>query len=83
MKQAQYSPLTVAEMATSLYAANEGYLDDVDVDKVLDFEAALHASLKSNYADLASKINAKGGWDAEIITEVKACIEAFKASGVY
>ena len=83
MKQAQYSPLTVAEMAISLYAANEGYLDDVDVDKVLDFEAALHASLKSNYADLASKINAKGGWDAEIITEVKACIEAFKASGVY
>ena len=83
MKQAQYSPLTVAEMAVSLYAANEGYLDDVDVDKVLDFEAALHASLKSNYADLASKINAKGEWDAEIITEVKACIEAFKASGVY
>ncbi|HBQ44517.1 MAG TPA: F0F1 ATP synthase subunit alpha [Thiomicrospira sp.] len=83
MKQAQYSPLTVAEMAISLYAANEGYLDDVDVDKVLDFEAALHASLKSNYADLASKINAKGEWDAEIITEVKACIEAFKASGVY
>ncbi len=42
MKQKQYSPLSVAEMAVSLFAANEGYLDDVDIKKVVDFEAALH-----------------------------------------
>ncbi len=83
MKQKQYSPLTIAEMAASLYAANEGYLDDVDVDKVLDFEAALHATLKSDYAELAAKINEKGGWDDEIISGVKACCDAFKANGVY
>ena len=41
MKQKQYAPMSVAEMGTSLFAANEGYLRDVEVDKVLDFEAAL------------------------------------------
>ena len=83
MKQKQYSPLTIAEMAISLYSANEGYLDDVEVDKVLDFEAALHASLNSDHAELAAKINEKGGWDDEIISGVKACCDAFKANGVY
>ena len=83
MKQMQYAPLTIAEMAVSLYAANEGFLDDVEVDKVLAFEAALHASLNSEHAELAAKINEKGGWDDEIISGVKAMIEAFKANGVY
>jgi F-type H+-transporting ATPase subunit alpha len=83
MKQKQYSPLTIAEMAVSLYAANEGYLDDVEVEKVLDFEAALHAYLNSEKADLAAKINEKGDWNDDIITDVKAMVEAFKANGVY
>ena len=42
MKQKQYSPLSVAEMALSLFSANEGFLDKVEVEKVLDYEAALH-----------------------------------------
>ncbi|BBN60680.1 F0F1 ATP synthase subunit alpha [Hydrogenovibrio marinus] len=83
MKQKQYAPLTIAEMATSLYAANEGYLDDVEVEKVLDFEAALHAFMNSEHADLAASINAKGDWNDDIVAGVKACIEAFKANGVY
>jgi len=83
MKQKQYTPLTIAEMATSLYAANEGFLDDIDVDKVLAFESALHADLNSTHAELAAKINEKGGWDDEIIAGVRAMIEAFKANGVY
>lgn len=83
MKQKQYTPLTIAEMAISLYSANEGYLDDVEVEKVLDFEAALHAFMNSEHTDLAASINAKGDWNDDIITGVKACIEAFKANGVY
>ena len=47
MKQVQYSPLSVAQMALSLFAANEGYLDDVDVKKVVDFEHALQSYMKS------------------------------------
>ncbi|MBE0493490.1 MAG: F0F1 ATP synthase subunit alpha [Thiomicrospira sp.] len=83
MKQKQYSPLTIAEMATSLYAANEGYLDDVEVNKIGDFEAALHAYINSSHADLVAKLNEKGDWNDEIITGVKAAIESFKSTGVY
>jgi len=83
MKQKQFTPLTTSEMAISLYAANEGYLDDVDVEKVLDFEAALHSHLNSTNAELAAKINVKGDWNAEIVEAIKACVESFKANGVY
>lgn len=83
MKQKQFSPLSIAEMAASLYAANEGYLDDVPVEKVTDFEAAMHAELNSAHADLMAKINEKGDWNDEIVAEMKAAIEAFKANGVY
>ncbi|NNJ90629.1 MAG: F0F1 ATP synthase subunit alpha, partial [Gammaproteobacteria bacterium] len=48
MKQGQFSPMSVAEMAVSLFAANEGYLDDVEVTKIVDFEAALQGYLKSS-----------------------------------
>ena len=83
MKQKQYSPLTIAEMATSLFAANEGFLDDIEVDKVLDFEAALHAHINSAKADLAAKINDGGAWNDDIAAELKASIEEFKANGVF
>ncbi len=83
MKQDQYSPLSVAEMAMSLYAVNEGYLDDVEVEKVLSFEAALHDYLNSQNAELAATINKKGDWNDDIIANVKACVESFKDNGVY
>merc|ERR1711964_143681 len=57
MKQNQYSPMTVAEMGTVLFAANEGFLDDVDVNKVVDFERALHDYMKSEHSELLDKIN--------------------------
>jgi len=58
MKQKQYQPLTIAEMAVSLYAANEGYLDNVDVKKVVDFEHALHSYMRANHAELLASV----GW---------------------
>jgi F-type H+-transporting ATPase subunit alpha len=83
MKQPQYSPLSIGEMAASLYAANEGYLDDVPVEKVGEFESALHTFLNSNYASLMAKLNETGDWNAEIEAELKKAIEEFKANGVY
>ena len=83
MKQKQYAPLSTAEMAFSLFAANEGFLDDVDVNKVVDFEAALHAYLRSNNADLLDRINESGDFNDEIAAEMKAAIEQFKASSTY
>ncbi|MFV2056336.1 MAG: F0F1 ATP synthase subunit alpha, partial [Thiohalomonadales bacterium] len=83
MKQKQYSPLSVAEMGISLFAANEGFLDDVDVKKVVDFEAALHSYVRSNNADLLEKINSTGDYDNDITAEMKAAIESFKASSTW
>lgn len=83
MKQHQYSPMSVAEQAFSLFAANEGFLNDVDVTKVVAFEAAMQAYLKSNSADLIAKINDTGDYNDDIAAEMKAAIEAFKANGSY
>ncbi|HHJ36166.1 MAG TPA: F0F1 ATP synthase subunit alpha [Gammaproteobacteria bacterium] len=83
MKQAQYSPLSIAEMAFTLYAANEGFLNDVDVKKVVAYEAAMLADMKSNHADLIAKINETGDYNDDIAAEMKAALENFKANGVY
>ncbi|MCP3664547.1 MAG: F0F1 ATP synthase subunit alpha [Gammaproteobacteria bacterium] len=80
MKQGQYSPLSIAEMATSLFAANEGYLDDVDVNKIVDFEAALHGYMKSNQKDLIDQINDSGDYNDEIAKALHAALEDFKAN---
>ena len=83
MKQKQYSPLSVAEMGISLFAANEGYLDDVPVKKVVEFELALPAHVKSNFADLLDTINESGDYNDKIVSGMKEAIEDFKANGVY
>jgi len=83
MKQPQYSPLSVAEMAISLYAVNEGYLDDVEVEKVVPFEAALHAHARTNAVELMDKINSTGGFDEDIQTGLKTLLDEFKATGAY
>ncbi len=81
MKQPQYQPLSIAEMSVSLYAANEGFIDDVDVEKVGSFEAALLSNMKSNHADLMAKINETGGFDKDIASAMTAAIESFKTTG--
>ncbi len=81
MKQKQYSTLNVAEMALSLFAVNEGYLDDVDVGKVVDFEAAMQAYVKSNHADVLDKINQHLKYDDDTAAELKRVVEDFKANG--
>ena len=83
MKQKQYSPLSVAEMAFSLFAANEGFLDDVEAVKVVDFEAAMHSYLRSNYADLLNKINETGAFNDDIAGQMRSAVEKFKASSTW
>ena len=83
MKQKQYSPLTVAEMAVSLFAVNEGFLDDVPVNRVVAFEAALHAHARANHKPLLDKINATGDYNDEIAAELKKVVEEFKSTGAY
>ena len=83
MKQGQFTPLSVALMACSLFAANEGYLDDVDKSKVVDFEKALHSYMLSAQAPLVDRINANGDYNAEIEKGLHAAIKDFKANNTW
>jgi F-type H+-transporting ATPase subunit alpha len=67
-------------MALSLFAANEGYLDDVEVNKVVDFEAALQNFMRSERADLLQKINETGDYSEEIEAGLHEAVKAFKAA---
>src|SRR6187455_2358810 len=76
MKQKQYQPLSVAEMALTLYAVNEGFVDDVAVNKVVAFEEALHAFARGNYKSVLDAINAKPEYNDANVGEMKKVIEA-------
>jgi len=78
MKQAQFSPLSIAEMATSLFAANEGYLDDVEVNKVVDFEAALLSFMNSSKSDLVEQINRETDFNDGVANALHTAIKEFK-----
>ncbi len=80
MKQKQYAPMSIADMGVSLFAAEKGYLQDIEVAKVLDFEAALISYMNSDYADLMKDINATGNFNGEIEASLKEGIEKFKAT---
>src|SRR5438132_1687637 len=83
MKQPQYSPLSVAEEALTLFSVNKGYYDDVPVEKALAFEAGLRAFIKSKYAALLQKIESSKDLDAGGEKDLAAAIEDFKKNGTF
>lgn len=78
MKQKQYSPLSVAEMAISLFAVENGFIDDVELEKVGDFEEALLAFMNSDKKDLIKKINDTGDFSDDIQAAMQSSVEEFK-----
>ena len=80
MKQKQYSPQSVAEMGVVLYAANEGYLKDVEVSKIGDFESALLSYMHAEYGDLMKSIVESGDYNGDIEASFKEALEKFKAT---
>jgi F-type H+-transporting ATPase subunit alpha len=83
MKQFQYSPMNVAEMAVTLFAVNRGYMDDVEVRRVLAFEASLQSFMKGKYAAMMDKIQSTGDLDGDAEKQLSAAIDDFKASAAY
>ena len=83
MKQKQYAPMSIADQALSIYAVNEGFLDDVPVNKLLSFEAGLHAHFANTAGELTSKINSTGAWNDEIEAAFKKGIADFKSTGTW
>jgi F-type H+-transporting ATPase subunit alpha len=80
MKQKQYAPMSTGEMGLSIFAANEGFLDDVEVSKIGDFEAALLSYANSEFAELMAQINVKGDYSKEIAAGLKELVEKFKST---
>ena len=80
MKQKQYSPQSIAEMGLVLYAADEGYLNDVEVNKIGDFEDALLSYMHAEHGDLMSSIVESGDYNDEIEGSFKSALEAFKST---
>ncbi|HNP36092.1 MAG TPA: F0F1 ATP synthase subunit alpha [Woeseiaceae bacterium] len=83
MKQKQYSPLSVAEMALSLFAANEGFLDKVPVAKIVDFEGALHDYARANHGDILDAINKSGDYNDDVVAELRNVCKSFAEKGAY
>ena len=78
MKQGQYEPQSVGEMAFVLFAANEGYVDDVENDQVVRFEKALLDYLRAEHAELLQRITESGDYNDEIHAEMQKAMDAFK-----
>ena len=83
MKQPQYAPMSVAEMAVTLFAINKGSFDGVAVNKVLDFESALQAYIKSNHKNLLDAVESSKDLSSDNEKILSAAIETFKSTAVY
>jgi F-type H+-transporting ATPase subunit alpha len=83
LKQLQYSPMSVAQMAVSLFAVNEGFIDKVEISKIGDFEKALHAHMDSAHPELMKRINETGDFNDEIAAELKKGVGDFVSTGTW
>jgi len=83
LKQGENEPMSVAQMSASLYVLNNGDLDDVDADKICDFERAFQAYLKSNAAELMTAFDATPTLTDEVAAGLDKAVAEFKANGTY
>lgn len=83
MKQKQYSPLNVAEMGVSLFAVENDFMDDIELEKIGAFEEALHNYMKSDQSALMDKIGSEGNYNDDIENGLKDAIGKFKESGTW
>ena len=83
IKQKQYAPMSVAQQSLSIFAADRGYMDDVDVEKIGSFEEALHGYFTSEKADLEKSINDTGDWNDDIEKQFTEVVEQFKKTQTF
>lgn len=83
MKQPQYAPLTIADMAISLLAVDAGYLDDLELKNIGAFESGLHQHFQTSAAKLRDQINSTGDYSDDVAAELKAVIEDYKSKAAY
>ena len=83
LKQKQYAPMSVAQQALSLFAADRGYMADVEVEKILAFEEALHGYFTSEKGELEDQINSTGDWNDDIEAQFVELVEDFKKTQTF
>ena len=83
MKQNQYQPLTVAEQALVIFAAERGFLEDVELSKVLPFEKAILEFAHTKYESLLKDIDAKPDYSDEIVNKLTELVKDFKSTQTY
>lgn len=80
MKQKQYQPLSVAEMALILFAADQGYLDSIPLKKLAEFEHELLGMFRASHQELMDKINQTGDYNDDIVKSFQKIVSSFKES---
>jgi len=83
MKQPQYEPMQVWEMALTLFGVNNGYFDDIDVKKALAAERAMRDHIKAKYADLVNRIESTKDLTKEDEATLHEAMKDFKKNGTY
>ena len=83
IKQKQYSPLSVAQQSLSIFAADKGHMDDVEVEKIGSFEEALHGFFSSEKPELEKAINETGDWNDDIEKKFTEIVEQFKKTQIF
>ena len=83
MKQPQYSPLAVWEMALTLFAVNNGYFDDIDVKKALAAEKSMRDYVKGKYGDLVDRIEQTKDLSKDDEAKLHEAIKDFKKNATY
>lgn len=80
MKQKQYKPLSVAEEATILFAADQGYLDNIPLNRIAMFEQALIDFLHTNHREFVERVNKTGEHNDEVVQMLRTILDTFKAN---
>lgn len=80
LKQPPYAPLPIEKQVVMIYAGANGYLDDIAVEKVTDFETSLYPFIQEKYPQIFEALREKKTFDSEIKEELSHALEDFKAS---
>ena len=80
LKQKQYSPLAAEEQVPVIYAGVNGFLDDIEISRIGEFEESFMSSLKANQPEIIDAIRNKGDLSKEELESLKAATESFVAS---
>ncbi|MFQ5873435.1 MAG: F0F1 ATP synthase subunit alpha [Dehalococcoidia bacterium] len=83
LKQPQYSPVLLEQQVMIIYAAINGYMDDVPLNKAASFEAAFHQFMQTNHPETSKKIAEAGDMPDEVAESLGKAIEEFKQAGAY